>query len=123
MIAAAVLNIILFFKIWKMTNDVARIKDSVKTGSNMTPLFFFLTGENDKCKDALNKVLYQKLLEAYWKSYQMASEEKSPVEIFNAIKEELISKMAVKYERIGASVPEGFQQITLTTMEEGIGNA
>jgi hypothetical protein len=112
MIAAAVLNIILFFKIWKMTNDVARIKDSVKTGSNMTPLFFFLTGENEKFKDALNKDLYRNLCDVCLKAADAASNLKTPVELYDEAKEKILSQMALKYEKIGAEVPERFRQLT-----------
>jgi hypothetical protein len=46
------------------------------------------------------------------KAADAASNLKTPVELYDEAKEKILSQMALKYEKIGAEVPERFRQLT-----------
>jgi hypothetical protein len=63
--AIAVVQIMLFCKIWSMTNDVKRIKNILTPTSDYkrSVMIAYLTGQVDKCYDALINSTYCQLLE------------------------------------------------------------
>jgi hypothetical protein len=109
-IVAVVLNIILFFKIWAMTNNVAKIKNSITNSSNITSLFYLLTADNKNYKEALDKELYLLLCDAFNTAVNTSNEPSAAS--FVSQKNKILSKMAAKYEMVGAEIPEGFRKVT-----------
>lgn len=94
-IASGVLNIILFFKVWNMTNDVEKIKASIQGDGYFSCL---MKGENDKAYDILISKLYEELA-WYLKnnpSYAPYSE-KAPA---------IIEKYAALVKETGRELPE-----------------
>lgn len=94
-IVAAVLGIILFFKVWGMTNDVEKIKASIQGDNYFSCL---MKGEKDKAYDILVSKLYEELA---WRlendpSYAPYSE-KAP---------QLIEKYAALVKETGRELPE-----------------
>ena len=62
-VAIAVVQIMLFVKIWSMTNDVKSIKDMLAPSSDdkSSVMIAYLTGQTDKCYDALVSNMYHQL--------------------------------------------------------------
>ncbi len=60
-----ILQIILFFKIWGMTNDVNKIKNKMgETSITEDAQVSFLKGQKDKAKDLLDTAFFKSILEA-----------------------------------------------------------
>lgn len=63
-IVTAILEIILFFKIWIMTNDVNSIKDTIKSkGITTKSQIAYLKGNKEEAKDLLLTAVYTSMLE------------------------------------------------------------
>jgi MFS superfamily sulfate permease-like transporter len=110
-LAVMVLEIILFFKIWRMTNDVAKIKETIVRNSNITSLFFYLTGKQEDYKKMLDKELYQLLLASFKNVHDSYTDDQASL-AFIQQKEDVFSKIKSKYEKVGAEIPEGFKSVT-----------
>lgn len=130
--AVGVLDVILFFKIWRMTDDVKSLKNTIQKGSititeetlaeRVRDLYF--TGHTDMAYDMINSYVYNRLSSkmAYcatdengnvfytggW-DYQTQSPKNITVE--DAISEEL-SRNEKLYELIGKEMPSYLKDFT-----------
>lgn len=92
-IASGVLNIILFFKVWNMTNDVEKIKASIQGDSYFSCL---MKGEKGKAYDILISKLYKELT-YLWVNNNASYLEKAPA---------IIEKYATLIKETGRELPE-----------------
>lgn len=94
-----------------MTNDVAKIKETIVRNSNITSLFFYLTGKQEDYKKMLDKELYQLLLASFKNVHDSYTDDQASL-AFIQQKEDVFSKIKSKYEKVGAEIPEGFKSVT-----------
>jgi hypothetical protein len=94
-----------------MINDVRAMKESM-VNPDKHLLYYYLTGNTEKAKDALNKMLYKELYFSFTYARQFNKHE----EVFNRSKEEKFSYMQPLYEMIGANIPEKFRSVSYNQM-------
>lgn len=108
-----VLNVILFFKIWGMTNDIDKIMTKY-CQEDKTPLLivkqFILCGKNQDATDVLNQILADYMQERYrhWYGTQNADE---------SFRKEIDNKIeALKpfYDAAGSAVSEHLAKMTFS---------
>ena len=87
-----VLQIILFFKLWGMTNDVKKINEKMES-EDLAKLI--ITGENDKAFRILVNSLYEELcnMEKKWKRIRFIEEAGNIVEKYRKLVEETGHKL------------------------------
>lgn len=94
LIIFAVLQIILFFKLWRMTNDVKSINDKITHEKEFNAEYFILIGESETARNQLMKEFINSLL-LQVKTNPLKTKE------LNRIIEYYVPKI----EKIGYSVP------------------
>lgn len=84
------LQIILFFKIWGMTNDVKQIKESLpNTPDNLSPAQMeFIIGNADKAKGLAIREFILDIYQIYRKTLKGHILESEYISFFNAIEDE-----------------------------------
>lgn len=104
MIAGSILSIILFFLIWRMTNDVNVIKKTFSPVSNSDGLLrkYYLLGQNDKAADLLIDDFIS-TMEKY-----ISSVDYRPT--YNI--KEAIKVLEHQLQIFGAELPEKFKNLT-----------
>ena len=108
-IIVAILNIILFFKIWDATNNIKEIKNAISKDSSLR--FLLLTNDNDKIYNQLNKNLFDNLCKiAKQYSYYESSEE------FLKEKEIILTEYSQYYSKINKQIPNKFFTVTSTEL-------
>lgn len=93
----AILHIILFFKIWRMTNRISSIERMLKSKKHGYE-FYMLTGEKEKAYQLIKESLINKLIELRLETY---GDDK-----FIALAEKEIPKYTKLMEYAGFDVPE-----------------
>lgn len=88
-LAASVLSIILFFKLWKACDDIKSINSKFK--NDTTILCYLLAGDMDKGIDALKITYVEKLIAQYY--------------LPNGIKN-VMDKYLPIFKRLGVDLPE-----------------
>ena len=63
MLVMGILQIILFFKVWIMTNDVGKIKDMVTSGLSFKE--YMVLGEKEKAFESLKEELVNRLTDDF----------------------------------------------------------
>lgn len=113
MIVLAVLNVILFFKIWGMTNDIDEIKTKY-CQKDKTPLLIvkqlILCGKNQDATDVLNQFLADYMQEQYRHFYGTQNAEQ---DFRNAIDKRLAT-LKPFYDAAGSAVSERLAKITFS---------
>lgn len=106
----AILNIILFFKIWGATNDIDKITKHFtdKENKNST-LFLFLNKDYDTIYNNLNIEFFDKL--RYATIFEIKTEKG-----FIERKEYLLKTYKEYYTAIGKEIPEKFYTVTFRQM-------
>ena len=79
-IVFGILQIILFFKLWGMTNDVKKIRKSLpNVSSDLSPAKMeFISGNTDKAKEMLKKEFVLDVYESYMKIVKENTEVTDP---------------------------------------------
>ena len=79
-IVFGILQIILFFKLWGMTNDVKKIRKSLpNVSSDLSPAKMeFIIGNTDKAKEMLKKEFVLDVYESYMKIVKETTEVTDP---------------------------------------------
>ena len=79
-IVFGILQIILFFKLWGMTNDVKKIRKSLpNVSSDLSPAKMeFIIGDTDKAKEMLKKEFVLDVYESYMKIVKENTEVTDP---------------------------------------------
>lgn len=95
----AILSLILFFKIWWMTNDVAALKKQLVPEGETTLTELVATGETDKAAYNAKHMLYAMLSETYFSS-DITYKNKS------AVMEEKLSTILPRIQRLGLDLPD-----------------
>ena len=98
-IAFGILQIILFFKVWGMTNDVRDIKQKLEKTEQSTPdyKFYMLSGENVKAYILIRDMLVKELVD-------MASRYNE--ENFIKVGNNIISKYSGQLKETGHPIPD-----------------
>ena len=96
-IAAAVLQIILFFKVWAMTNDVRKIRDQLLNINRGEARKHIVLGDKEKAKEVL--------LAAFFKGIEEDDYAK-----FIALK----SQLERDFKEIGEEIPDGIKKLEST---------
>lgn len=99
--ASAVLNIILFFKIWGMTNDVAAIKKHLIPDTEITLTELVALGEPSKAESAAKKLLYDALSTIYF-SHSMNYTARLKAKDMD----DKLSDYLPRIQRLGVNLPE-----------------
>lgn len=113
-LVVAILQIILFFKIWGMTNDVKRIKEKMipKLSESITEELniLHLMGKDDECEELILRDFYHKLSECLHraKSRLMLSAYNSQIDKPIA---EVIEVVAKQYAFIGREMPDAIKNL------------
>jgi uncharacterized membrane protein YgaE (UPF0421/DUF939 family) len=108
-IIVAILNIILFFKIWDATDNIKEIKNAISKDSSLR--FLLLTNDNDKIYNQLNKNLFDDLCNIA-KKYFETSENFS----FTKEKEQILNDYSKSYSKINKQIPNKFFTVTSTEL-------
>lgn len=105
-IAAGVLQIILFFKIWGATTDIKKIKEHLAPkGLNMSDVrVLYYSGHREQAIDLLNKQLAKSVDDAFGNSFN--------VDDFKRKVAELVNTNKPYYEALGVEMPEAITSIT-----------
>ena len=107
LLIVAILNIILFFKIWGATNNIKQIKEILSNKSTDSLRFLLLTDENNKIYDDLNKNLFNDLCNIARK-YIETTEDIS----FEKEKKQILQKYSKYYSKINKEIPNKFLHVT-----------
>lgn len=111
-IVAGVLQIVLFFKIWGMTNNVGVIKDAIWDGNNSASIILdgqvsALAGDNEmaikKYKEAFFKdvlLIYNEVASNWGEANKQVYREKLYTEKYNVI----VSQYEKRIEKVGGSL-------------------
>ena len=101
-LVAAVLNLILFFKVWDMTDNVKKMTKHFTDDDEFDKSFHYLcvTGKYDEAYENLNKSLYSDLLTGV--------KENSLDLSFDIYKNKVIAFYKDYYDKIGKNIPESF---------------
>jgi len=110
---ASVLNVCLFFKLWKMTGNVKVLKETFEEKSEIDreKLFVMLmSGHNEEAFQKLNYVLVKKLFSTHdiYLEYDKVEREKR----FDKFKQEYIDSMSAYYNYTGYDIPDRIKQLT-----------
>jgi|GEM_PF-4430833 len=129
-VIAAILNIILFFKIWKMTTDVKMIKKSVNNYvTDFTEMKRFVhkayfMGNIEKAYESLNDYLYE-----YFNEYTFYSPFRKGgilycsnnndvvinMDRYIEERKRIFERIEPLYQAIGKTIPDKFRNITYET--------
>ena len=107
----AILNIILFFKLWGATNNIKEIKHSINNKTTDSLRLLFLTNNYDKIYNQLNKNLFDDLCNIS-KKYFETSENFS----FTKEKEQILNDYSKSYSKINKQIPNKFFTVTSTEL-------
>ncbi|RHR72427.1 hypothetical protein DWW69_16150 [Bacteroides sp. AF16-49] len=111
-IAFGILQIILFFKVWGMTNDVKTMKDEL-VGSNSKDLRkiqlnkCILKGNKNKIADLLFDMMFNDIQSCYNKSLSYSGGETYFITQISTLKKEYKEK----YSKYGINFPEAIDKI------------
>ncbi len=101
--ASAVLNLILFFKIWGMTNDVDTIKSNLMPKAEQFALTKLVAlGENAKAEAAAKQMLYDELANLYFGNQVYSGTPEQNIKAFD----EKVSKLLPRIQRLGIEIPK-----------------
>lgn len=113
-IAVGVLEAILFFKIWGMTNDVEKLKNHIipdTTYGVSAVRDLWLKGKVEQAYDALNSFMVDRINQAYNESREYQDKEKA-IENFRKKVEDLCTKNEPTYKAIGREIPETIMNLS-----------
>lgn len=103
LLSSAVLNIILFFKIWGMTNDVAAIKSNLTPEAKRHTLTKLVAlGEKAKAEAVAKQIIYDELSDLYFGGEAYNGTAEKNVKTFDA----KLSKILPKIQRLGLEIPK-----------------
>jgi hypothetical protein len=111
-LVAAVLNLILFFKVWGMTNNVKKMTKHFTDDDEFDKSFHYLyvIGKYDEVFDMLNKSMYHDLLAGVEENYIDSS--------FDIYKGKVFEFYKNYYDKVGKKVPESFYRISRSDLIE-----
>lgn len=121
----ALLNIILFFKLWNATNNIETVKDSIdiikeiiiKTGISKSPRLLYAMNKPEDVYLQLNIQLFTELhLLAVNCSKKYGEEEAES--LFDKEREELVTDYEKSYKMINKEIPQYFKTTTLQQMQK-----
>lgn len=103
-IVFSILSLILFFKVWGMTNDINKIKQRLALEDEDSDyMLLYICGKHDVLYEKLNRELYHELL----KDILERSDEE-----FIEYRDKLLEERKPYYDKIGKEIPQGFINIT-----------
>ena len=111
-----ILNIILFFKLWRATNDINMIKNKycvVADDLTNEVLKLKLAGKDKEALDLLNSELIRLILKDYTYA-TLYTEATEKVEKFKEMFDERIKKFNPLYKEINKTIPEEITQLTFS---------
>lgn len=130
-VTSSVLNIILFFKLWSMTNNVSAIKSYLQPAKlkNEEILKLYLAGEQDKVQKALSNALINEYLElceilsakidADNKLYDYNSGVSKDVEEYFSYRyDKVLEKYASKYAEFDVEIPAHFKSLQFRKIKQ-----
>lgn len=93
-IVFGILQIILFFKMWGMTNDVKQIKEALpNTPSNLSPAQMeFIIGNTEKAKEIAKREFILEIYQIYRKALKGYITDSEYLNCFNSIENEYRSR-------------------------------
>ena len=110
--AVGILSIILFFKLWRMTNDIKKICISVvkepQRGRNWVVSTMLMKGESP---EMISKYLIESFSEAIHRLYKVGYTEQAFTQYANA----KITQYKKLYELIGIEMPDSIQNANTIT--------
>lgn len=113
-LVVAILQIILFFKLWGMTNDVKRIKEkmipSLSESITEELNILHLMGKDDECEELILRDFYHKLLESVRQAKSRLLEDTYATQIDKPIAE-VIEVVAKQYAFIGREMPDAIKNL------------
>lgn len=106
LLVVSVLNAILFFKIWGMTNNVKKMTEHFTCDDKFDRSFHYLyvVGKHDEIYEMLNKNLYSDLLAGIEDNYTDSA--------FNSYKEKVFDFYKEYYNKVNGRIPESFYGIS-----------
>lgn len=104
-IAFGILQIILFFKMWGMTNDVKQIKKALpNTPSNLSPAQMeFIIGNTEKAKEMAKREFILEIYQIYRKALKGYITDSEYINYFNSIENEYRNR----FDNISSSIEFG----------------
>ena len=112
------LHVILFFKIWGMTNDVDKLKERFCTPyfSGVKKKFteYYLCGEYEEAYKFLNHYLVSEMHERFYTQSRNGNSYKKEFEDWFA---KLIDRFSKYYRLIGKDVPDNLKNVTFDSYD------
>ena len=108
LIVFGILQIILFFKIWGMTNDVRRMKDGF-FGSDLEWQQRKMILKNDKMK--ISEILFDDMFNKIKFNYEISRQHGNPNQYFIDSMSKLKKEFKEKYLKYGIDFPESVDKI------------
>lgn len=107
-LAFGILNLILFFKVWGMTNQVRKINSKIESGKDYRKYLWL--GDKQKAYEALCRAMYDELSQNEdWRCKVAVGRKASPG--YYSILRDDIEKYRRRFEQIGMKIPERFSSI------------
>ena len=108
--AWTVLCIVLFFKIWKMTNNINEIKRHIANEHIENSFqFLYANGKYDDIYEKLNACIYRELEKKVWQ-YNDSS--------FSKFRDEVINRHQPFYKKINREIPKNYYELTRSSIIE-----
>lgn len=103
-----VLNLILFFKIWGMTNQVKKLNSKIEDDKDY--MKYLWLGDRQKAYEALCRTMYEELSKNdNWRCKVAVGKKAAPV--YHSVLRDDIEKYKRRFERMGMKIPERFSSV------------
>ena len=101
-VAAAALQIILFFKVWAMTNDVAKIKNNLSASQDLlNARVAYMLGNKVKAKELLDASFYGSIINDWVFYHNHEGDPESYADVMRAIE-----RYKSSYKEMGFEMPD-----------------
>lgn len=116
LLIVSIFNIILFFKLWKMCNNVKKLTKTLCENeqdiSSLVP-YLVMTGQIDEAEQAITKSLCMKFIEAFPVICSQYNDSAQSKMIQN-----IIDKYDKSYQKIGREMPAQYKELTFEKLKE-----